>query len=76
MLLYYFDASALAKGYIKEKGTPIVERILEKTSPEQWRVLMLGLLDTIMIWHLFASLSIDYPYEPTKPRYVYPERSS
>ena len=50
MRLFYFDASALAKGYIQEKGSAIVERILESTSEQQWRVLMIGLLETISIF--------------------------
>ena len=50
MNLFYFDASALAKAYIDEKGTAIVERILENTSEKQWRVLTLGLLETISIF--------------------------
>jgi len=50
MYFFYFDSSALAKGYIQEKGTVIVEWILENTSEKQWRVLMLGLLETISIF--------------------------
>ncbi|MCI0697636.1 type II toxin-antitoxin system VapC family toxin [candidate division KSB1 bacterium] len=50
MNFFYFDASALAKAYIDEKGTAIVERILENTSEKQWRVLALGVLETISIF--------------------------
>ena len=50
MRIFYFDSSALAKGDIKEKGSVIVERILENTAEQQWRVLMIGLLETISIF--------------------------
>ena len=49
MLIFYFDASALAKAYVKEKGSPIVNHILEHTTFQQWRVLMLGLAETVSI---------------------------
>jgi len=35
MLIFYFDSSALAKAYVKEKGTPIVEYILENSIVQQ-----------------------------------------
>jgi predicted nucleic acid-binding protein len=50
MYIFYFDSSALAKGYVKEKGTAIVERILKNTIAKQWRVLVLGLLETVSIF--------------------------
>ncbi|MGH7598892.1 MAG: type II toxin-antitoxin system VapC family toxin [bacterium] len=50
MFLFYFDSSALAKGYVQEKGSTIVDHIIEQTKQEQWRVLMLGLLETISIF--------------------------
>jgi predicted nucleic acid-binding protein len=50
MLNFYFDSSALAKGYIEEKGSLIVEYILKNTVAKQWRVLMLGLLETVSIF--------------------------
>ncbi len=49
MRLFYFDSSALGKGYVKEKGTDLVEHILKNTTFKQWRVLMLGLLETVSI---------------------------
>ncbi|MEK7728204.1 MAG: type II toxin-antitoxin system VapC family toxin [candidate division KSB1 bacterium] len=49
MLIFYFDASALAKAYVKEKGTPIVNHILQHTTFQQWRVLTLGLAETVSI---------------------------
>lgn len=48
--IFYFDASALAKAYVKEKGSPIVNHILEHTAFQQWRVLMLGLAETVSIF--------------------------
>jgi predicted nucleic acid-binding protein len=50
MVLFYFNSSALAKGYVQEKSSAIVEHALEQTKQEQWRVLMLGLLETISIF--------------------------
>jgi predicted nucleic acid-binding protein len=49
MHIFYFDSSALAKAYVKEKGSNIAERILKNTTFKQWRVLMLGLLETVSI---------------------------
>ncbi len=50
MKRFYFDASALAKAYVEEKGSTIVEYILENTAISQWRVLMLGLAETTSIF--------------------------
>jgi predicted nucleic acid-binding protein len=49
MHIFYFDSSALAKVYVKEKGSNIAEHILKNTTFKQWRVLMLGLLETVSI---------------------------
>ncbi|NUO80668.1 type II toxin-antitoxin system VapC family toxin [candidate division KSB1 bacterium] len=50
MTIFYFDSSALAKGYIEEKGSSIIEYILSHTTVQQWRVLMLGLAETVSIF--------------------------
>ncbi len=49
MRVFYFDASVLAKAYVREKGSPIVETILERTRSEQWLALMMGLLEVASI---------------------------
>ncbi|MDZ7289026.1 MAG: type II toxin-antitoxin system VapC family toxin [candidate division KSB1 bacterium] len=50
MLIFYFDSSGLAKGYVREKGSAIVTYILKNTPAISWHVLMLGLLETISIF--------------------------
>jgi predicted nucleic acid-binding protein len=49
-VLFYFDSSALAKAYIQEVGTTIVEYILKHTLKGQWCALTMGLLETVSIF--------------------------
>jgi hypothetical protein len=48
--LFYFDASALAKRYVKEKGSEIVLRIFSAVAIGQMRVLMIGLAEVVSIF--------------------------
>jgi predicted nucleic acid-binding protein len=48
--LFYFDSSALAKRYIKEKGSDIVVRIFSDVGVEYMRALMIGLAEVVSIF--------------------------
>jgi len=48
--LFYFDASALAKRYVKEKGSEVVLRIFNAVDVEHMRALMIGLAEVVSIF--------------------------
>jgi predicted nucleic acid-binding protein len=48
--LFYFDASALVKRYIKEKGSEIVLRIFGAVEIGRMRALMIGLAEVVSIF--------------------------
>jgi predicted nucleic acid-binding protein len=50
MLLFYFDASALAKNYVKEKGSEIVSYIFANVEISRMQALMIGLAETVSIF--------------------------
>jgi len=45
--LFYFDASALAKRYVKEKGSEIVLRIFSAVDVGHMRALMIGFAEVV-----------------------------
>ena len=50
MRIFYFDASALAKRYVKEKGSEIVLRIFSAVAVVNMRALMIGLAEVVSIF--------------------------
>lgn len=50
MLIFYFDASALAKRYVKEKGSEIIVRIFSAVEVTRMRALMIGLAEVVSIF--------------------------
>jgi predicted nucleic acid-binding protein len=48
--IFYFDASALAKRYVKEKGSAIVLRIFSVVDVGCMRALMIGLAEVVSIF--------------------------
>jgi hypothetical protein len=50
MALFYFDASALAKRYVKEKGSEVVLRIFSGVAVDRMRALMIGLAEVVSIF--------------------------
>ncbi|MDZ7292520.1 MAG: type II toxin-antitoxin system VapC family toxin [candidate division KSB1 bacterium] len=50
MLFFYFDASALAKRYVKEKGSEIISRIFSAVEVMRMHALMIGLAVVVSIF--------------------------
>lgn len=49
MNFFWFDASALAKRYVHEKGTPLVNHLFDHTSPRLLICLLEGIGETVSI---------------------------
>lgn len=50
MQIFYFDASALAKRYVKEKGSELIARVFSAVEVAHMRGLMIGLAEVVSIF--------------------------